>query len=858
MVEEITIPIFNEKVTIEFSPVWCRIISENSQELHEYLHNKLAYRPDGYFFSPKYQNGIWDGYSRLYKANTKRFRVGLLTRVVNLLQESECDINVIDFPDSNIKELKTDKYKNAKGEKVTLRDYQKEAILTALEKRIGIIQAPPRSGKTLIATAIIDNENQFPVNFFVRSKDLAYQTLEVFKQNFIDKSLGFICDGVCEIGDINIVTIQSAFSAYNKKYKEKGLTEEKDVINKVEVKNLIRDARAVFPDECFPGGTLIHIDENTQASIKEIYNSPAITHVLSYNEVTGELERKKILRRIKKEADKSDMFFVKTIISEKETLVKCTSNHKFWTQNRGMIPANELTIFDTLKVLPKASMLFKKRKDIICEVCEREFGSSGAYKNHFYFKHTKEGIEKKKNAIKNTDYEKMVKERNERGIWNKSLKEMGKRRRGKDNPVNRYPGTKKKISDTHKKLFKDLPEEKQLEQIIRFKNAPKFKGKMTKPEKRIEDFRIEGLVYTGNGFYNKNNPFAISILLNGKKKKKIPDFTCFSEKKVIEVMDFEYWHKKEEIEPLMNAYKEKVKLEVFKFLYNHNVPFTEKGYIKSSFRKTVEVYDLEVEDNHNYFANGFLVSNCHHLSSDTSKFILDKSINATMKIGLSATPFSDRADSILVEEVIGPVIYQISYSELVKTNFLMRPYIYMYKLPKTNLEGTYRAIYTEAVVKNEFLSNLIQGLVKKLNEMGKSVVIQTEYVQHSKDLAKKLGCEYLTGSDTTEKRQRIIKDLTDKKIICLVSTLFEEGLDIFSLDYTINLAGGLSNISTFQRMRSITAHESKTTIGIIDFIHQCKYLKKHSNKRLKLYTSEPEFVVEIRDVSKKNIEELFS
>lgn len=498
MAKEVVIPILNEKVVIEFSSIWCQITSENSQELQEYLYNTLAYRSEGYFFSPKYQSGIWDGYNRLYKANTKKFRVGLLSKVIDLLEEANCNVQVIDFPDSNIKELKTDTYKNAEGKEVILRGYQKDAVLLALEKRIGILQAPPRSGKTIIATAIIDNENEFPINFFVRSKDLAYQTLEVFKQNFLDKSLGFICDGICEIGDVNIITIQSAFSAYGKKCEEKDLSEEKEVTKKEEVKGLLRDTKIVFYDEC------------------------------------------------------------------------------------------------------------------------------------------------------------------------------------------------------------------------------------------------------------------------------------------------------------------------------------------------------------------------HHISSKTSKFILDKAINATMKIGLSATPFSDKEDSIIVEEITGPVIYQISYSELIKAGYLMKPYIYMYKLPKINIEGVYRAIYNEAVVKNEFLSNLIQGLVKKLNNLGKSVVIQTEFVQHSKDLAKKLSCEYLTGSDSTEKRQKVIQELSEKKILCLVSTLFEEGLDIVSLDYTINLAGGLSNISTFQRMRSITAHESKTTIGIIDFIHQCKYLKKHSNKRLKLYQSEPEFVIEVRDVSKKTIEEIFT
>ncbi len=496
--EENQIPFFNEDVVIDFTPVWCTIVSENSQELHMYLNNSLSYRPDGYFFSPKYQEQLWDGYSRLYKINTKKFRVGLLSKVINLLETAGCKVTVINFPKKNDIKLKSKTYKNAENIDISPRAYQNTAAAAALFYRYGIIQAPPRAGKSLIAVIIIDNEEQFPVNFFVRSKDLAYQTLEVFKNNFTNKIVGFICDGVCEIGDINIVTMQSAYSAYNKKYKEKGLYNEKDVINKLEVKRIIKEAKVVFLDEV------------------------------------------------------------------------------------------------------------------------------------------------------------------------------------------------------------------------------------------------------------------------------------------------------------------------------------------------------------------------HHLVSKTSGFIFDKSVNAEMKIGLSATPFSDKAESILVEERTGPIIYQISYSELVKQGYLMKPYIYMYKLPKISVEGTYRSIYKQAVIENEFLNELLKGIVKALINKKKSVVVQTEYISHSKKVARMLDCEYLTGNDSTEKRKRIIKALKDKEILCLVSTLFEEGLDLPSLDYTVNLAGGLSNISTFQRMRSITAHESKTTVGIVDFIHQCKYLQRHSKKRLDLYSSEPEFVVEIRDVSKKSIEEIFS
>ncbi len=490
------IPLLKEKVVINFSPVWCTIETDNSQELHALLYDKLAYKVEGFFYSAKYQCGTWDGYSRLYKPTTHKFRIGMLPRVVDLLQQAQCYIELENFPNIQNNKLERFVYKNAENIDIILRDYQINAANEALKVKYGIIQAPPRSGKTVITAAIIEHNGEYPVNFFIRSKDLAYQTKKVFDNNF--KSVGFICDGICEIGDVNIITIQSAYSAFNKKYIDKTIPEEQEVTKKLEVRNLIKIAKGVFGDEI------------------------------------------------------------------------------------------------------------------------------------------------------------------------------------------------------------------------------------------------------------------------------------------------------------------------------------------------------------------------HHIGSATGRFIFDRCLSANMKIGLSATPFSDKAESILVEETVGPVIFQISYSELIKAGYLMKPYIYLYKLPKKNLEGVYRSIYKQAVIEDEFINKLIKGLVNILNSKNKSIVIQTEYVQHSKDLAKYLGCDYLTGNDSTERRNEIKTKLNNKEILCLVSTLYEEGIDSPSLDYTMNLVGGLDSIGVFQKMRSITAHESKTTVGIIDFIHQCKYLKRHSKRRLDLYNSEPEFVVTIRDVSKKSIEEIFN
>jgi superfamily II DNA or RNA helicase len=240
----------------------------------------------------------------------------------------------------------------------------------------------------------------------------------------------------------------------------------------------------------------------------------------------------------------------------------------------------------------------------------------------------------------------------------------------------------------------------------------------------------------------------------------------------------------------------------------------------------------------------------HHAHSRTSRFVLDKCKSAEIRIGMSATPHPDNEEEMKIEETVGPIVHKISYSVLIEAGFILRPYIYMYSLPEMIIDDHYKAVYKEAVSENEYLTDFIRQLVEQLTQKGKSVVIQTDYTKHTKILAKVIPNSYiLTGKETTPERNEILEKLNRKEILCVVSTLFEEGLDVPSLDYTINAAGGLSNVSTLQRMRSMTAHDGKTTCGVIDFYHDCKYLRDHSEVRKEQYLSEPAFVFEERSSS---------
>jgi superfamily II DNA or RNA helicase len=63
-------------------------------------------------------------------------------------------------------------------------------------------------------------------------------------------------------------------------------------------------------------------------------------------------------------------------------------------------------------------------------------------------------------------------------------------------------------------------------------------------------------------------------------------------------------------------------------------------------------FNIEVEDTHTYFANGVLVSNCHHVSASTFSSILDKS-KARYKIGLSGTLTRKDMKHVLFNDYFG-------------------------------------------------------------------------------------------------------------------------------------------------------------------------------------------------------------
>lgn len=192
-----------------------RAEGENSTVARSIIDRLVSFRPNGYFFSKKFKQGIWDGYISL--STHEGFPTGLLPSVLEKLSEAEISYTIEDSLEPvNLPEL-PDKiklyHKNLPNNEMFLRDYQYHAVEKSLEKRRGIVQAATNAGKTEIACGIlkyvqptlIDDIDENLI-FFTHSIEIATQSRKRIEER-LQRKVGFVGAGEWDLQDITVVMI---------------------------------------------------------------------------------------------------------------------------------------------------------------------------------------------------------------------------------------------------------------------------------------------------------------------------------------------------------------------------------------------------------------------------------------------------------------------------------------------------------------------------------------------------------------------------------------------------------------------------------------------------------------------------
>ena len=204
-------------------------------------------------------------------------------------------------------------------------------------------------------------------------------------------------------------------------------------------------------------------------------------------------------------------------------------------------------------------------------------------------------------------------------------------------------------------------------------------------------------------------------------------------------------------------------------------------------RGTDIVYNIEVEDNHNYFVDGVLVHNCHHCAGTPTQvhqfYKVVTNCNARYKYGMSAT--LARGDGLIrsVFAILGDKLHTITSEEIgdkiISALHQEFPITWKYKMEEyCAYDGTLDyAKMIDAICACKARNYQIATNVIKNRVAGKRQLILTARVSHAQELQRLIPNSSLCVGNIKEKD----RDYSNNVIIATYA-LAKEGLDIPSLD----------------------------------------------------------------------------
>lgn len=295
--------------------------------------------------------------------------------------------------------------------------------------------------------------------------------------------------------------------------------------------------------------------------------------------------------------------------------------------------------------------------------------------------------------------------------------------------------------------------------------------------------------------------------------------------------------------------------------------------------KDITVISVQSADD-NYIKNAqmCLWDECHHLPASSLVSIANKCKNAYYRIGVSATPWRDAGDDLLIEAVLNKKKDAvINASMLIEMGYLVKPEIYFVPIKQVFKGKNYQDIYNKAIVENLDRNKIITKIAYNMYIRNKHILMLYKNIKHGEKLldmvSKRIGekvkpftiknpktnkdvtvrvrnVELLSGNDDTVKRLAVFEAVKAGFCRCLIaSTIADEGLDLPILDTLILAGGGKSSTRAFQRIgRVIRLHEGKTKGIVFDFTDYTPMLRRHSRNRQKYYEQEP-----LWDIHKFNV-----
>ena len=485
----------------------------------------------------------------------------------------------------------------------------------------------------------------------------------------------------------------------------------------------------VIFDECFIKGTLI--------DGKPIENIKVGDYVKSYNHKTNNIELKKVLNVFKKKP--KDLLKIR-LSNGKEII--CTSNHPFYTKN-GYIEACKLKEKDELYLLWEFDNRGKNKRINQSSKMPLQRNWKMVLFTRLYAKIcNKTKIRKDENIKPRYKIQRELQKTNER------------------KQSNEYAWNKRKNDKNFKR--NDRREESKWRKMVQ-SSRWKWKGIYCATNDIKRAIRR---LWTRNGIYytdkNQKREWLPNSLQNRYCITKLHD------------SDRSRW-RKSQYNRETKSRQEKAKIFRRAWVESIEVQKQTSDGTFGGLCKDGYVYNIEVEDNNNYFANEILVHNCQHATSNTYLKIINKYPQAYI-LGLSATP--TRLSGKPLGDIFETIVSEITAKQLIEMGYLAQ---YSYYAPNLDVDlskvkkkmGDYDAQgLDEAMSTKKIYGDIIKNYKKIANN--KKTIIYAPTIEYSKKMEQLFSehgysIRHFDGTTPKAERDQIIEDFRNDKIKILTN-----------------------------------------------------------------------------------------
>ncbi len=254
--------------------------------------------------------------------------------------------------------------------------------------------------------------------------------------------------------------------------------------------------------------------------------------------------------------------------------------------------------------------------------------------------------------------------------------------------------------------------------------------------------------------------------------------------------------------------------------------------------KPKQVYNLHVENNHNYIANGLVIANCHQAKARILQHLLTGPLaHIPIRWGLSGTIPEEEHDATTILVGLGATVKELKARTLMDIGVLAKCHVSIVQMVDTVEYPTYHEEYEYLVTDNNRL-DWMSELIKARVESGNTLVLVNR-IETGKELHKRIGDSiFLSGVTKSDLRKSAYLDMAnnDNKMIIATYGIAAVGINVPRIFNLVLVEPGMSFIRVIQSIgRSIRIAKDKDSVQIFDIASTCKFSAKHLRARKKVY-----------------------